>query len=488
MPTQREKEKRQIRYTDAKKVAEAQGEGFSPTAYTVPDGMSMFRFRQARTYNIDIIPYIVGKGNPRADEGMVHFERTYFVHQKVGPNNDSFPCLAKNFGKKCPICQYRAKLGMDPKTKKDVLKALEPKTRQLWIVRDRDDLEKGLQLMDAAYYKSWGELVKSKIKAGDEDAAYHNFFHLDGGMYLKVTVEEDSWDGKKFFKATNIEMRPRQKPLKSTLLDKAPCLDELLIEKSFKELKELFLQISDDDEDEDDVEDGSELEDEDEDNDDSEVDSDNSDEDEDEEKPSKKPKQGKKKDPDEDEEEDSDSEDDDEEAPKPSRKDGKAGKKGSKKDEVESDDDEDDLDDSDDGEDSEDDEDSEEGDEDSETVTFGKGDEVTGVYKAKKFSGKVERVEKRKGKPDLIILMTKGGNKRVMGADELALTKKAKKKAEADDEGEDEEEETPSKKPKTSSKPASKTGKTGKKPAKKEEDDEEDDIPFGDEDPEDEDE
>ncbi len=484
MPTRREKERKQIRYTDAKKVAEQQGSGFTPTAFTVPEGMSLFRFKQAKTYNLDVIPYRVGKGNPRADEGMVHFERTYYVHQKIGPNNDSIPCLTKNWKKKCPICQYRAKLGMDPKAKKDVLKALEPKVRQLWIIRDRDELEKGLQLFDAAYYKSWGELVKAKTKAGDEKYRYHHFFHLDDGMMLRVTAEEDSYEGRKFFKPTNIEMRDR-KPLKASLLDKAPCLDDLLVEKSYKELKELFLQISDEDEEDDDeVEDGSELED-DEDSDEVEDGSEIEDPDEEEdEKPTKSkkgPTKSKKAEEDDEEEDDeSESDDDDEEDPKPAKKSGKGSKKTSKKDEEDEEDsdsdDDDDTDEDSDDEDEEESEDDEEGDDSG--PTFAKGDRVKGVYKSKGFKGKVTIVQKRKGKEDLITVETDGGNKRVMDADELTLLSKAKKKETDDDEGEDEE-ETPSKSSKTSSKKASKTTKKTSK--KKEEEDDDDDIPFDDE-------
>lgn len=487
MPTRNERARKEMRYSDAKAVAEQQSSGFTPTAFSVPEGMSLFRFKQVKTYNLDVLPYVVGKGNPRADEGILHFERTYYVHSRIGPNNDSYACLAKNFNKKCPICQYKAKLGMDPKTKKEILKALEPKVRQLWLVRDRDDLEKGVQLFEAAFFKSWGELIKSKIKAGDEDSPYQNFFHLDDGMYLKVTVEEDSYDGRKFFKPTNIEMRPRQKPLKVSILDKCPCLDELLIEKSFKELKEIFLQISSEDEeeeDDDDVEDGSELDEED--DDDSDVDGDEDGDDEDE-KPTKSKKTNKKKkeEDDDEEEEDDDDEDgdeDDDEDPKPARKAGKSSKKSSKKDDEDVLDDEGDDSDGDDGSDDDDSEEDDDGDGDDEggdEVKFGKGDRVSGVYKSKKFKGKVIRIEKRKGKDDLVTVKTDGDNTRVMDAGELTLLKAASKKVEEDDEGEDEEEKKPSKTSKTSSK---KSSSKGGKPKKKDEDDEDDDIPFDDED------
>lgn len=440
--TKREREKRKIRYSDPQQVAKDRDVGFVSKAFNKPDDMPMFRWTKEKTYRLEIMPYIVGPGNPMADEDTIHYERTYYTHRDVGPKKDTVLCNAKTLGKKCPVCEHREKLMTDPEANKKLTDSLKYKERQLYIVRDLDEPEKGFQLLETAYYKSFGELLEKKCKAGDDDNPFHKFHHLQGGMILKVLAEEDTFEGKKFFKAANIEMAPRKKDLPESILDEVPCLDKLLVEADYKELKKSFLQIPDDeDEDEDEVEEGSEVE-----------------------------------------EEDDESEEDGESSKKPSQKaSGKStssSKKPSKKEDEEEEDDE-----------VEEEEETEE-EETEEEVLFSEGDEVKGEYKDKTFTGTVKKVIN-----GLVHVETLKGNLRVMDPDDLTLVKKAKKKKPAEDEEveeeeeeeievdeEEDEEEAPAKKPKGSGK---KPKTSSKKPSKDE--DEEEDVDI-DEDEEDEDE
>lgn len=445
MTTKSKKANRARRYSDAKEIADDMSGGFTPTSFKVPDELKQFKFKEEKTYVLDIIPYTVGEGNPRADEGMVHFERSFYVHKNIGPDNNSYTCPYKNSGKKCPICQFKTKLAMDPKTKKEVIKALDPKLRQLYLVIDHDNREDGLQVFETAFWKSFGELLRNKVKAGDDDSPYQNFFHLEDGFYLKVTTEQDSFNGKTYYKPSNIEMRKRKTPLDDSLLEEAPCLDELVLELPYDELKDIFTQAPDEDDDE--VEDDSELE-------------DNDDEGEDD-RPAKSSKGGSKKSP---------------------KKSGSRSKTSDAEEEEDSDDsDDDEVEDPSDTEDEEA-EDSDDSDVEEDGPEIGKGDRVKGTYKDKTFKGVVTRVKVRKGQPDLISVETDGGNQRVIDADELTLLSKAK--AEADDEGEDDEEDdTPksSKKTKTS-KGSQKSGGSSKTSSKKsaKDTDDDDDLPFED--------
>ena len=53
------------------------------TAFRIPEGMGLLRISDAGTIKLDFHCYLVGKGNPDADEGMIYFERTYYCHSGI---------------------------------------------------------------------------------------------------------------------------------------------------------------------------------------------------------------------------------------------------------------------------------------------------------------------------------------------------------------------------------------------------------------------
>ncbi len=246
--------KQGLNYASAKERIVNHDSGYSPTAVKLPKEFDRLTFDKKGTYRIDIIPYRVGKGNPFADEGAVWCERTYYTHRNIGPENKSYCCLAKTFKKKCPICEEIARLnrtGGDA----DLIKALKPSERQLWNVKllqspDRDaDLE-GIKVLDQSNFL-FGQLVDNKVAAADEEDHYENYFHLEGGHTLKITVDQDSFAGKSFYKATNIEMKARKEDYDESIIEEACCLDDCLVELSYDKLKSIFLQENEGDSDDD---------------------------------------------------------------------------------------------------------------------------------------------------------------------------------------------------------------------------------------------
>ena len=69
-------------------------ESFTTKTIKMPEGLSFYKVKTG-VKRLDIIPFKVGKGNPFADPGTIHFERTYWVHRNVGANNDTYCCPAK---------------------------------------------------------------------------------------------------------------------------------------------------------------------------------------------------------------------------------------------------------------------------------------------------------------------------------------------------------------------------------------------------------
>src|SRR5271154_1674773 len=101
MVNRREREDREDKAVSAKRRVTEHSTGFERTTLEVPEGTNFFQLKQSGVKRLEIIPYIVGKGNPFADEGEKHYERTYYVHRSVGANNDTYCCPAKNWKKPC---------------------------------------------------------------------------------------------------------------------------------------------------------------------------------------------------------------------------------------------------------------------------------------------------------------------------------------------------------------------------------------------------
>lgn len=311
-------EKRKLKYANAREVIEKRESGFESSSVKLPDGIDFFSFKKEGTYRIDVLPYEVGKGNPVADPGVLHYERTYFIHRGIGPESKSYCCLAKNWGKACPICEHCTKMKKSGDDPKEFL----PKERQLWVIIDKKDEDKKIQLLDQSHFL-FGKQIDEAIKGADDGDNYENFFHLEGGMTLKITVVEENFLGHPFRKPARIEFKPRE-DYEESILESIPCLDDLLNELSYKELKKIFEMT------------GGEKE---------EEDSDDDSEEEDDIPPKKsvaKKTPAKKPDPDEDEDEDDsdDSDDEDSELEEAPKKKPAAKKPATKKPPVDDDDDE----------------------------------------------------------------------------------------------------------------------------------------------------
>ena len=245
----KKREKRASRTTSAaaKRRAETHKTGFDNTAFEMPDDTKQFALKSDRAVRLDIIPYEVGEGNPYADPGELHYERTYFVHRAIGVDQTSFICLKKTNSEDCPICEFRAKLMKDPDADEALIKGLAPKERQLFNVINTKDKDKGVQVWDISFHL-FGKRLDTEIKNSDEDDGYENFAELEGGFTLKCSVEEKSF-GQTFYEVSSINFKPRNDDYDEDILEETTCLDDILIIKEYDELKEIFLQTVDEDED-----------------------------------------------------------------------------------------------------------------------------------------------------------------------------------------------------------------------------------------------
>lgn len=308
MTTKKTKRKNRERRLSSARETAAKSGTFERTTLNVPDGCTFFKPKKAGVYRLDIIPYeVTEKGNPNAEPGVLHYERTFYVHRGVGANNESYVCPAKTSGKKCPICEHRAKLAKDPDTDEELIRTLSPKKRQLFNVIPLDGDSAGdVQVWDESYHLFGKHLVRKINEADEEDQDKFDKFHdPENGLTLRVGVSEESGAGYSYYDASNIEFKERKKSYDEDIVDKAYNLDEMIREPSYAELKKVFLQEeAEDEEDDEDEDDTEEAEDEDEDEDEPKAKSKS--------KAKKSVKKSKTKDEDEDEDDDEEEQEEDE--------------------------------------------------------------------------------------------------------------------------------------------------------------------------------
>ena len=208
----------------------------------LPEGLKSFSAKPG-VYRLDFMSFVAGKGNPRAEPGEPYFERTFFVHQGIGPNQDWYLCPARTFKKPCPVCEHRAKLSADPDADEALIKSLAPKERQLWLVKDLLNDPDGLLVWEISYHL-FGKQLKDKINNSDEEDGFDYFADPTDGLTMRIALQQS--DIGKWSDVGDIEFRPRKTQYDSDIVEEMPCLDDMLVSIPYDKYKALLLQIDDD--------------------------------------------------------------------------------------------------------------------------------------------------------------------------------------------------------------------------------------------------
>jgi gp32 DNA binding protein like len=317
--TKREKREKKRKAAGSARFRE-KSRGRGADLFTLPEGAELFNLESTGTFNLDIIPYEVGEGNPNAEEGSTYWERGFWIHRDIGVNNEWVVCPAQTLKKPCPICEFRAKLADDPDVDEKVVDALKPSERMIMNVINLKK-DSGKVMLWHISYAYFGNAMQQALSAEyeDEEENMDFFFEAEEGYYVKCQVEK-GWQGRGF-EVTRADFKERKEDLDDDILDKAVCLDEVLRIRDYDELKELLMGgMSDDEEPEEDEDEKPSRS--------SRRNRRKKDEDEDEdEKPSRRSRSRRKKDEDEEPEEDEDE--------KPSRSSRRSRKKEEEEDEDE---------------------------------------------------------------------------------------------------------------------------------------------------------
>jgi hypothetical protein len=336
--TRKSKNKRRERVS-ARKRTETHTTGFASKSFRLPEGVKQFQIKKAGAHRFDIIPYILKVESPFADIGKPHYERTYHVHRGIGADSDTVVCPKKTFGKPCPICDARARMMKDEDADEELIKSLGPKERQLFQVIDAREPSEGIQILEMSYHL-FGRVLDTRLRSieeEDEDEQDHEYFSdPETGYLIRASFEEKQFARTTYYECTSIDFKDRKEQYENDIIEESYCLDDMLIEMSYDDLKKLFLETTDDGDDDDDAPKKKRGKKkppvDDEDDDIADMDDSDDDEDDDDTPPPKKKSRGKKKpappvDEDEDDDDDDDDWDDDDEPDPPPKKKSKGKKK-----------------------------------------------------------------------------------------------------------------------------------------------------------------
>jgi hypothetical protein len=112
------------------------------------------------------------------------------------------------------------------------------------LVKDLQVPGAGVQLWDWSKF-SFGKLLNERIKnSDDETEGWVYFADPVDGHQLRVTFsKEPTGDGGTYIKASAIDFRKRPAPLDMNVVNKLPCLDDMLVLVPYNKLKAIYLQV-----------------------------------------------------------------------------------------------------------------------------------------------------------------------------------------------------------------------------------------------------
>lgn len=231
----------------------------------IPEGLKLFNNKREGIVVLEVVPFKVTENQLKfhntfpkdirfSKPGKWYYERTYFHHEQVGPDNAKFTCSYWTFGKRCPICDERTVLKASPKEEdRERSYSLRPKERQLFLVRERDEqsweFKGGVQLWEESNH-SFGKQLDTFRKAAPpkKREAYRNFYNPDVGFTVRAFSEKKSTGdgGRSYYLYSIMGFDERPEPLPDDTLYHGYDLDAMVREFGYDELKGIFSGIEED--------------------------------------------------------------------------------------------------------------------------------------------------------------------------------------------------------------------------------------------------
>ena len=214
----------------------------------VPKDIPFFKEEPGARMTLDILPYIVKDPNhpDRDDESEIAvpdsywYKRPFRTHRSIGVDNTTVICPT-SIGKKCPICDYRARLLKEGMNWKDEsVRALKPTDRNLYYVVPigHSKYKEVPHIWEISQFL-FQEALNDEL---EENADNGCFPELSGGKSLRIRFSEETFDGNKYAKTSRIDFEDRDYEYPEDLVEKLPSLDSMIDIKPYETLERLFLQ------------------------------------------------------------------------------------------------------------------------------------------------------------------------------------------------------------------------------------------------------
>lgn len=233
-------------------VSKQKSEGAKYGYFNLPSDFKIFKEEPGSRVTLDILPYIVtDKRHMDRDEstntavvGETWYKKPYLVHRGVGANNESYVCPT-TIGKKCPICEHRAKLLKEGGDWQDPdIKALRPSKRNLYVVVPLDSKEHEAKphLWDISQFL-FQEKLNEEI---GENLDYADFPDLEEGLSLRIRFSEEQFGKNKYAATSRIDFKERDHTYSEKDIKKLPDIDAILNILSYNALEAKFFEYEDD--------------------------------------------------------------------------------------------------------------------------------------------------------------------------------------------------------------------------------------------------
>ncbi len=234
---------------DRRATAQAMG---GRTSIAVPEGLPFWRPKKAdgAAHTIDIVPYKTTDLHFKFAPGMQfvtaagkwYFERSYYNHRNIGVGQDKYVCPAMTFQKRCPMCEAKAVFRKSAaKEDQESGKALNYSLRQLWLIWDRDDEDRGVQLWDEANY-NFGVNLMGYVKTAPKNLAdaYKGFWHPVTGYTMRISCKEKPIGDGKNYEYFVHSFYARTEPLPEKIIRHGYDLDEMVVALPYDTLKGIY--------------------------------------------------------------------------------------------------------------------------------------------------------------------------------------------------------------------------------------------------------
>jgi hypothetical protein len=191
----------------------------------------------------DIIPYQSGDMDP-FEPGSESYVLEFFVHAKIGAQEQQVICMAETFKKPCPICEERRRLikkGDDEQKIKDLTPSRYPRSIYNIVCYDsKEEENKGVQVWHTSNFllqQYLLALAKRPIRPGQKSVEpFIAFMDVEEGKSIAFK-REGKKENTKFI---GIRFEDRNYKIDDEISNQAHCLDQLIAWPTYDEVYSLF--------------------------------------------------------------------------------------------------------------------------------------------------------------------------------------------------------------------------------------------------------